>query len=383
MPARGPKDGYIDALRLTEREQGDILARLDAKSALFQGDNRRDGSRFRYQIPSGLIVEITHPGGTVTSYLVRPRDLSSRGMAFLHGAFVYPNSPCRLILRTIKGADAAIAGKVVRCQHVTGRAHEVGIAFAKTIKLQDYLAFDSPADAGISTELPELRGQVLYIESSVVDRELLRFHLRHQGVTVTMASTVAEGMTRMGKLVFDVVLADIDQLDVPVAKLIETLRSGKHSGPVIAVTADESGPNLEAIKAEPRLQVLVKPYPLESLLKTLGAVLPRQGTGRELTSDFWANEEMRPLITTFVHDMRDKLLLIEEQARSGAWPVVQKMSLELKGAAGGYGFGSIQQAAQDLHVMSKSQQAIEQMLGKIKDLIFLAEAARSTIDQAQ
>lgn len=382
MPPRGPKEGYVDALRLSEREQGEILARLDAKAALFQGDNRRDGSRFRYQIPSGLIVEITHPGGTITSYLVRPRDLSSRGMAFLHGAFVYPNSPCRLILRTIKGTAAAIAGKVVRCQHVTGRAHEVGIAFAKTIKLQDYLAFDTPADAGISSEVPELRGQVLYIESSVVDRELLRFHLRHQGVTVTMAGTVAEGASRMAKQRFDAVLADIDQLDVPVEQLVETLRKSKYMGPVIAVTADESGPNLAAIKAEPKLQVLVKPYPLESLLKTLASVLPSQGTARDLLSEFWANEEMRPLITTFVHDMREKLTQIEEQARGGAWPVVQKMSLELKGAAGGYGFSTIQQAAQELHLMSKSQQAIEQLQAKIKDLISLADAARATIDQA-
>lgn len=382
MPPRGPKEGYIDALRLSEREQSEILARLDAKSALFQGDNRRDGSRFRYQLPQGLIVEITHPGGSVTSYLVRPRDLSSRGMAFLHGAFVYPNSPCRLILRTIKGAAAAIAGKVVRCQHVTGRAHEVGIAFAKTLKLQDYLAFDGPAEGGISSELPELRGQVLYIENSVVDRELLRFHLRHQGVTITMAGTVAEGSTRLSKQKFDVVLADIDQLEIPVAQLMESLRGATHTGPVIAVTADESSPNLAAIKSESKLQILVKPYPLESLLKTLAAVMPSNGPARELLSEFWGNEEMRPLITTFVHDMREKLTQIEEQARSGTWPAVQKLSLELKGAAGGYGFSAIQQAAQELHVMSKSQQAIEQLQGKIKELIAMAEAARTTIDQA-
>lgn len=377
MPHRGSKDNYVDALRLSEREQADIIARLEAKNANFHGDNRRIGTRFRYHMSQGLIVEITHPGGTITSYLVRPRDLSTRGISFLHGAFVYPNSPCRLFLETMDGTAATIIGRVMRCQHVSGRAHDVGIQFIKQIRLEDYVVVDTSCGPSTSTELPALQGQALYIEDSIVDRELLRFHLRHQGLALTVCSSLQEGVDHLKKKQFDVLLVDGDLPELTPAKIIEAVRLAGHSKPIIVVTGDDTTEAMKGTDKLPQVTVLVKPYPLDSLMNTLAQALSGVPVTAPLLSAFWANQEMRPLIMTFVDDMRTKLAEIEAQAKAGAFAVVQRMSLELKGAAGGYGFVPIQTAASELHALSKSQGQAEAISEQITSLIRLAEAARA------
>ena len=61
------------------------------------------------------------------THTVPPVDLSPNGMAFLHCSFLYPGSTIAATLRTRDGEQMSVTGKVMRCEHVSGRVHEVGV----------------------------------------------------------------------------------------------------------------------------------------------------------------------------------------------------------------------------------------------------------------
>jgi hypothetical protein len=63
----------------------------------------------------------------VQTHTVPPVDLSPNGMAFLHCSFLYPGSTIVATLRALDGEQISVTGKVMRCEHVSGRVHEVGV----------------------------------------------------------------------------------------------------------------------------------------------------------------------------------------------------------------------------------------------------------------
>lgn len=77
--------------------------------------------------------------GQPASCRVRPRNLSRGGIAFLHEAYVYPETPCTVVLISRMYQPIEVSGKVVGCRHVSGRLHEVAVAFDKQIEPDDFL----------------------------------------------------------------------------------------------------------------------------------------------------------------------------------------------------------------------------------------------------
>ncbi|MBY0112054.1 MAG: PilZ domain-containing protein [Phycisphaerales bacterium] len=87
-----------------------------------RAEMRLDASR----LPD-MMVEVRGPSGDVQTHSVPPVDLSCGGLAFLHGSFLYPGSVISATLRTRDGEQMSVTGKVMRCEHVSGRVHEVGV----------------------------------------------------------------------------------------------------------------------------------------------------------------------------------------------------------------------------------------------------------------
>lgn len=127
----------LSTLKLKPNEQEIITTFLEDRSRT--SERRRSVRRFRYLNPAGLIVHVAHPGGTIVPYRVTPRDLSERGMGFLHGNFLYPGSNCKIELRGKDGKPQRISARIARCEHVTGRVHDVGIEFEKPIEIGEFV----------------------------------------------------------------------------------------------------------------------------------------------------------------------------------------------------------------------------------------------------
>ncbi len=118
-------------LKLKPEEQKTIAAILASR---LKPERRRAPRCYLFTDPVGLVIHIAHPGGSEVIYRIRPRDLSELGMGFLHGNFIYPQSRCRFELIDMEGNACPIAGRIARCEHLSGRVHDVGVEFDQPLE---------------------------------------------------------------------------------------------------------------------------------------------------------------------------------------------------------------------------------------------------------
>lgn len=131
----------MDSLRLSDVQQRALLDALEMLAQEPKGAELRVSRRYRYLVPGGLTLELD---GVTSKFLVRPRNLSTGGISFLHGNFLYPGTTCRIALQTTDHEQVMALGTVVRCRCVRGRAHEVGVQFAAPIEIENFVAEAQP-----------------------------------------------------------------------------------------------------------------------------------------------------------------------------------------------------------------------------------------------
>lgn len=70
-----------------------------------------------------------------------------------------------------------------------------------------------------------------------------------------------------------------------------------------------------------------------------------QQTENPIFSIYAADEEMAELVEFFVDELPDRIAAFAEALEAGNWETVRTISHQLKGAAPGYGFNSVGEAA--------------------------------------
>lgn len=372
----------VDALRMSENERQELMAKLDRKAASFRGMEARLEDRLPYAASAGVMLTLQHPGGSIANYLVRPRNLSKCGVGFLHGNFVHVGSRCQVYLARLDGQREPITGTVVRCCHVQGLVHEVGVRFDSSIDLGGFLAdyVQSPAEPHQSVELPTLSGKVLYVEDSVNDQELLRFHLINLGVDMVSLNSPLEALEAVERHRFDLVVVGITLPGMTGAELTAALRADGYSGPVVALTADDSPEIRDEALASGCNAVYIKPFTLEQVIQWFTEHLPRAGqkAGNDdcLISTEWENEPMRPLILGFLDRMERQVRELAQLLAAGKdRTLVQKLTMDLKGSAGGYGYPDVSRAAADLHRLSAEGGSSDALADKCRELSDLCARA--------
>lgn len=81
-----------------------------------------------------------------------------------------------------------------------------------------------------------------------------------------------------------------------------------------------------------------------------------QGHGPEpILSEFAGDPEMKELLEVFVSDLPAKLDAIERAWRAADMDSIRRITHQLKGASGGYGFGPVGSAAARLEATLSSQ----------------------------
>ena len=154
------RERFNNLIRLSETQRDSVLNRLD-RSSTREGptpdqktDDRREDPRLEFrQSEVPLVVE--HLGGGGAWLLVCARNLSSGGIAFIHGGFLHPGSKCKLLLRKMNGEREVIEGEIVNCRHVEGSVHEVSVKFDRSITPSEYLYEAEPSESeGGSESVP-------------------------------------------------------------------------------------------------------------------------------------------------------------------------------------------------------------------------------------
>ena len=133
-------DGAVDTLHITKAQWLEVLHQLEHQGMSLDAADHRHEKRVCYRVMMGMLVDIIHPGGSRATFLVRSRNLSQSGTGFLHGNFLHIGTRCTITLPHLDGQIATMGGKVVRCRHIQGKVHEIGVKFDKAITLDEFVA---------------------------------------------------------------------------------------------------------------------------------------------------------------------------------------------------------------------------------------------------
>ena len=347
------EQGFLDTLRLSPRDAELLLDKLQARHEAYHATERRRHPRVFFTQMSGIKMEVIHPGGSRETYLVLPHDLSAGGMCILHGSYIHSGTQVALPLDDHNGYTRTLSGKIARCNHFQGMIHEVGIMFDETLQLSQFTGEGAGEGADAEGQCRKLGGQLLYVESSVDFRDLLRFRLASMGVEMMAASSGEEAIAMAQDLEFDAIVVNPFLPDASGFDVIRQIRDDKNQKPILlAVSEDDDEAELgsQAHDAGGNALFCVT-GDSEQMLEQLSPHLPAGGNSSQdvIFSSHWEDNRMRPLIVAFTQRLGEKMTSLRQtpadEAATNLW---QHTCRELKSAASGYGYPTIAKAMTDL-----------------------------------
>ena len=123
------------------------------------------------------------------------------------------------------------------------------------------------------TVAPSFKGRILIIDDEADIRESLETLLEIEGYLIELASNAAEGLDRLDKGRYDLVLLDLMMPDLGGVRVLEELRDDPELAeiPVIVVTGKiDAVPGMRALLGDNN--VFVKPFAVAELLSRVGEV---------------------------------------------------------------------------------------------------------------
>ena len=323
----------VDALRR-------LIDRLDgARSGGVRPDReRRSSRRFVWPTPA-LVMGVEHPGGGSASFVVVPRNVSTRGLAVAHTSFVHLGARCQVAL-PVDGGTRVVTGVIVGCRLLEGTAHEIRMRFDVPIDVGrvDGLEHARPARVDAGFDPAGLHGQVLLLDDVEVQARLFGFHLASTNVALVNVATLAQARAALTRHRFDMVLADVGLDGESSLGVIRKLRAAGAACPIVAVTADTRESRLAEIEWAGADAVLVKPHTAAELFGLLERWLP-QGRAPEAALCTWpVDEHNRPLVEHYIEYARGTAARLETLLEGDDLAACRAICLTIKGAAPGYGF---------------------------------------------
>ena len=292
--------GRQNTLGLSPRELETMLDRFDSMMKDSTHPSRVF-TRWRYRLDH-VRLQIIHPGGSVAEIPVVCRNLSCGGVGILHSKYLHPGSGVRIVLPHPTQGDVTVPGTVRRCQHREGVVHDIGIEFNQPLTVREYLGLDLLSDS-FSHELVDatnLRGSVLHIEPSLVDRKIVQHFVRDTRINLRQTESTAEGLAML-EVPTDIILLS-DRVSNPTpAEFIEALRNRGIQSPVIILTEESCADVITASIAMQIDAVLTKPLRQSLLQQALAEFLlhKQRGDAANPSSGSWAGptppQEMRLL----------------------------------------------------------------------------------------
>jgi len=95
-------------------------------------------------------------------------------------------------------------------------------------------------------------------------------------------------------------------------------------------------------------------------------------------SELATDPDMTELIEMFVDELPDRVDAIERTLSQQDFDALRSLTHQLKGAAGGYGFPTITDAAKAIETTAKTTGGIEKLTKEVESLATLCRSARAT-----
>jgi len=212
-----------------------------------------------------------------------------------------------------------------------------------------------------STEIPQLRGSVLFADDALDNRRLVEHLLRKTGAEITLVENGLEAATIALARPFDLILMDVQMPLVDGLTATRQIRAAGITTPVIAVSAGAMTSDVErALDAGCTLH-LSKPFDRSNFYQVLSRYLHHTSAVASSTSQPETlhstvaddDQEMRELILEFVRGLPDRVVAIRQKALSGDTADLAALAHKLKGSAGMYGYAPLAAAAGGLEQAAK------------------------------
>ncbi len=280
---------------------------------------------------------------------------------------------------------AGMLGGDLRVRSVPGE----GSTFTLTIdvgSLAGVRLLDRPPDVPAAAERREpsahapqaLRGRILLAEDGLDARRLLARHLRAAGAEVETAENglvACELALRAAEAgaPYDLILMDMQMPELDGYAAAARLRAAGYRGPIVALTAhameDERarclGAGCDGFAAKPILR--------RTLIEVARAYLAPAGAA-PLVSALAADAEIARLLDGFVGRLPERLGAMERALGARDLVGLADLAHQLKGAATGYGFPTITEAAAELEAVAAARGEVERALAALADVCRRAAA---------
>jgi len=376
------EDKPIETIRMDDREKRQIIESYIARHKNTGGAERD----IRLPCDSGetVTVSISNPGGNVVKYTVIPRNLSRWGMAFLHGRFVYQDSPCRIALKTLNQKSITVEGKIVRCSHLGSTIHEVGVLFSSPIDLGQFLSLTAEEQATQAEEMErdklngripagssEHSGGVLIVDESKLDRRLCETYLTQDGFTCHGISDEQEAVKRAQAEGFELAVIDVSSNPVYGFTLIKALTQTPGAGVILAVSVEDDEATKDAAIEAGAHAFMAKPLSPEKLLTHARELIVTGSSNvvsesNAILSTMSHDPSMQPLLREFVGEAMELASSLKAAQAGNDGDTARKACRQLKSSGKGYGYDVVTELAQG--VLSSLDTSNDD-LAKCKDTI--------------
>jgi len=264
---------------------------------------------------------------------------------------------------------------------------------------------ERPDDETENSEQVKLTARVLLAEDGLDNQKLISYRLRQAGAEVEIANNGAVAHDMALKAIdagnpFSVILMDMQMPIMDGYTATAKLRARGYAGPIIALTAHAmSGDRDKCIDAGcddyttkpikvPELLGLVHRYAtggeLEMVSRTGSEpedVEPAQSTvdtskRLPLVSQYADDPDMEELVEIFLQSLGERMEQIKTSWENWDIDTLTRISHQLAGAAGGYGYPSITDAAREVERLLKGNQPRELTDAALEHLWDLCERAK-------
>ncbi|MCC7293250.1 MAG: response regulator [Phycisphaerales bacterium] len=361
MPKPISSKNILRTVRLSEADVQALLDQLDAHETGASKAQRRQ-ARFTFRL-RGCVVHIQQPGDAEhKAYLAPTRDLSAKGLAFLHGGYVHVGTKVFLQLMAHRGAWTDVRGSVVHVEYVGSGVYQVGVRFDTEI---------SPAD--FCEEAVAQRRRVLVVDDDPTVARLCVLLLRQLHAEAELVANGQAGVEKARSKNYDLILMDMEMPELDGFAATRLLRAGGYRGMIVAVTALDRPGDRELCLEAGCDRYIAKPYSKSDLAALLE--LPKR---EPLVSSLAGDPTISELIDAFVGDLTGRIRSIEEAYHAHDAASLERLIRNLRSEGSSYGFEPISEQAVKIQSILRDKFDVDVLEGPLHELLDLCRLVRAS-----
>jgi signal transduction histidine kinase/CheY-like chemotaxis protein len=254
-----------------------------------------------------------------------------------------------------------LMGGVVELESTLGK----GSRFCVTIVCQKY---DGECDSILNRDIiapkplvtPSLVGNILLVEDTEVNQQLITFNLEQTGAQVDLAVNGLEGLQKALDVQYDLVLMDIQMPVMDGKKAMKSLLQLGVSTPVYALTANVMPSDIQEYAAIGFTGALSKPLELENLYSVLSQHLSvcddKDNNDSQDTQLFIPDPK---LIGLFYKELAKQHIEITKNILNLDYDSLIKTVHIIKGSAGSFGYDDLTNLAEDSLLLLREKHYIQ------------------------